>query len=151
MRSGVCMTLCRRLDELTENTLEQWAVALAIGEIQLWELPPSVSQLYLFGHVDGALSRQSEIDQLEHLLDVYWARANLTNDQRRERILQRLDAGLQEADAETWDRIESELYEALSARRPNSSNVDLETREAPEIESRNDGNRNAPGVLGEAA
>lgn len=116
------MTLRRSLDEVTENALEQWAVALAAGEIQLWELPPSVSQLYLFGHVDGAKSRQSEIDQLEHLLDIYWARAYLSKDEQRERLLKRLDVGLQLADAATWDRIERDLALMAGERQLNTDN-----------------------------
>ncbi|SDQ52938.1 hypothetical protein [Leucobacter chromiiresistens] len=96
------MTLRRSLDEVTENTLEQWAVALTAGEIKLWELPPSVSQLYLFGHIDGAKSRQAEIDQLtrsyEHKLDTAYM-LTFTPKEQREEYQRRLDKYFHERDA----------------------------------------------------
>ncbi|WP_200329617.1 hypothetical protein [Leucobacter sp. L43] len=105
------------------------------GEIQAGALPPSVVDFYYFGYFEGRESRQHEIDEirqtshqgeidrLTRLVDVYWAEAHLTKDQRRERILKRLDAGLQQADAATWDRIEAELYAALSDRQLNTKHL----------------------------
>lgn len=103
-------------DELAQS-LETRLDQLQRGEIQLQDLPFAVSAWFHAGEAAGRQDRQPEVDRLNHQLDVYWARAFLTNDQRRERILQRLHNGLQEADEATWDRIEQQLSQAI-ARRP---------------------------------
>ncbi|MGW9020184.1 hypothetical protein ACWGOE_01730 [Leucobacter chromiiresistens] len=121
------------VSDVAEKHLTRWLEGLVSGEIPAGALPPSVVDFYYFGYFEGRESRQDEIealrqnsqqgeiDRLNHLVDVYWAEAHLTKDERRESILQRLDAGLQAADADTWDRIEAELYEALADRQLNNS------------------------------
>lgn len=95
-------------DELARS-LEARLEQLQRGEIHLQDLPFAVSAWFHAGEAAGRQDQQPEIDRLNHQLDGLWARAYLTNDQRRERILQRLDKGLQEADEATWDRIEQDL------------------------------------------
>ena len=97
------------LSDQAERTLDAWLDGLQRGQIRLQDLPPSVAAFIHAGEAYGRASRQPEIDLLNHLLDAYWARAFLTNDERRERILQRLERGLQEADEAAWARIEKEL------------------------------------------
>ena len=123
------------VSEIAEKHLTHWFEGLITGDIPLWALPPSVAAFFHAGYFEGRESRQDEIDtisnsthqgeidRLTHLVDVYWAEAHLTKDQRRERILERLDAGLQQSDAATWDRIEAELYAALSDRQLNTKHL----------------------------
>ncbi|GAA1608535.1 hypothetical protein [Leucobacter chromiireducens] len=112
----------RQVSAAAEHTLTHWLDQVSQGQLPLQELPLCVSAWFHAGEAAGRVSRQPEIDQLNHLLDVYWARAFLTNDERRERILQRLDTGLQEADEKVWDRIEQELAQAAGQRQLNTQN-----------------------------
>lgn len=107
-----------KVSEQAERALEAWLDRLQRGQIQIQDLPPSVAAYLHAGEAYGRAARQPEIDHLNHQLDVYWARAFLTNDERRERILQRLDRGLQEADEATWERIEQQLAAASTQPTP---------------------------------
>ena len=114
------------LSDQAERTLDAWLDGLQRGQIRLQDLPPSVAAFIHAGEAYGRASRQPEIDRLNHLLDAYWARAFLTNDERRERILQRLDRGLQEADEATWARIEQELAQTNAQRTAEATTVAAE-------------------------
>ena len=109
-----------------ERTLDAWLDGLQRGQIRLQDLPPSVSAFFYAGEAYGRASRQPEIDTLTHQLDAYWARAFLTHDERRERILQRLDKGLQGADEATWERIEHELAQTVARRSAEATNLAAE-------------------------
>lgn len=117
------------VSDQAERTLDAWLDGLQRGQIRFLDLPPSVAAFIHAGEAYGRAAGQPEIDRLNHQLDAYWARAFLTHDERRERILQHLDRGLQEADETTWERIEHELAQANAQRSAEATNVAAEEQQ----------------------
>ena len=110
----------QRVSDAAERTLEAWLDQVTKGQLHIAELPLCVSAWFFAGYADGRASRQHEIDRLEHQLDGLWARAFLKPDERRERILRRLEQGLTNATEEQWQQIEHDLAEALRDRQLNT-------------------------------
>ncbi|WP_416444697.1 hypothetical protein AB3K78_15420 [Leucobacter sp. HNU] len=106
----------RRISDAAERTLEAWLDQVTKGQLHIAELPLCVSAWFFAGYADGRASRQHEIDRLEHQLDGLWARAFLKPDERRERILRRLDQGLTNATEEQWQQIEHDLAAIMRSR-----------------------------------
>ena len=59
------------LSEPAEHYLTKLGQDLLLGRVELWQLPPSLSQVFAFAFAAGAASRQGEIDQAESDADRY--------------------------------------------------------------------------------
>ena len=61
-----------RLSDTAEEYIAGLAVDLLLDEVQLWQLPSSLLQLWEFGFQTGRESRQAEIDYLDHECSRYY-------------------------------------------------------------------------------
>lgn len=97
------------ISEVAERHLDRWADAVLRGELQVWQLPLAVQQFISIGWNDAHALSRAEIVRLEHEVNRWYYYATTTKSQRDGVILDRLNHGLAEADAENWDRLEHDL------------------------------------------
>lgn len=62
------------LSETAEQYLNRLGQDLLLGHVELWQLPPSIAQIFAFAYTAGAASRQGEIDQAESDADRFYDR-----------------------------------------------------------------------------
>lgn len=97
------------ISEVAERHLDQWADAVLRGELQVWRLPFAVQQFISIGWTEAHALSRVEVARLEREVNRWYFLATTTEQQRNQQILDRLNQGLAEADAETWDRLEHDL------------------------------------------
>lgn len=61
------------LSPAAERYMQQLAIDLTAGVVELRQLPPSLTQFYVFAHQQGAASRQHEIDRANDDADRLYA------------------------------------------------------------------------------
>lgn len=61
------------LSPQAERYMHQLAIDLAAGAVELRQLPPSLTQFYVFAFEQGSASRQAEIDYVNSEADRYYA------------------------------------------------------------------------------
>lgn len=97
------------ISEVAGRHLDQWADAVLRGELQVWQLPLAVQQFVSIGWNEAHALSRAEVARLERDLNYWHHIATTTEQQRNQTILDRLNQGLAEAEAETWDRLEHDL------------------------------------------
>lgn len=120
--------------------LEAWLDQVMQGQLQLSELPLSISAWWFAGEAYAREALNREIENLHKQLDSAYLQA-FAPKERREEFQKRLDRYFAARDEEFFS--ESEQL--------NSSQFDLEAGQSPEIESRHDGSTSASANAGRTA
>lgn len=112
----------KTVSDAAERALNTWLDEVMKGQLPIAELPLCVSAWLHAGEAYGRASRQHEIDELEREVNRLHYLAFTTPNERRERLLSRLDQGLTTADEATWDRLEHDLA-AMAGRQLNIHSI----------------------------
>lgn len=90
-----------RLSDAAEQYLDRLADAVQTGDVQLWQLPPSLHAWHAYGYHAGRHSRDPEVAALRRELDHWYLVANNPPAEVKRILARRVDAAL-EAESLAW-------------------------------------------------